>query len=66
MSKGHFAFKETDVARAIRAARKAGLSVGKLKITKQGEIEIEAAHTAPTDSPSELDYWLNRRPDNAR
>lgn len=55
MSKGAHAFKETDVARAIRAAQKTGLSVGRLKI-KPGEIVIE---TGPPTTPegNGADEW---------
>jgi hypothetical protein len=58
VSKGNHAFKETDVARAIRAAKKGGMNVGKLKITKQGEIEIEAAPPSAPDDPTDDEVEL--------
>jgi hypothetical protein len=56
MSKGKELCKETDIARAIRAACKADLNVTKFKITKQGEIEVAPA-TAPTTTELVSDEW---------
>jgi hypothetical protein len=53
VSKGSHAFKESDVARAIRAAQKAGLNVSKFRISKQGEIEVEAGPPTAADTPEE-------------
>lgn len=50
LSKGKQAFKETDLARAIRAAQKAGLRDFTTRVTPTGAIEIESR---ATDSPSE-------------
>jgi hypothetical protein len=61
-SKGKQRFLRTDLMRAIKAARDAGLDVSKSRISSQGEIEIEAGPpTAPDISPSELDRWLSKR-----
>jgi hypothetical protein len=56
MPKGSLAFKETEVSRAIRGVRKGGENVRKIKITKQGEIEIE---TGPPTAPAgnDDDEW---------
>ena len=67
MSKGKQLFRETELTRAIRAAKKEGLTVSRFKVNMRGEIEVEIGPpTVPVDSPSELDSWLNKRPDNAR
>ena len=57
MSKGKYAFKEIDVARAIRAACKADLNVTKFKINKQGEIEVEVG--PPATAPTTVDLAPN-------
>jgi hypothetical protein len=41
VSKGKQLFRETELTRAIRAAKKEGLTVSKVKVNTQGEIEIE-------------------------
>ena len=56
MSKGKQLFRETELTRAIRAAKKEGLSVSKFKINSQGEIEVEVGPpTAPADNAA--DEW---------
>jgi hypothetical protein len=66
MSKGRQLLRRRDTMRLIKAARDAGLEVRKVTADQDGRIEIEVGPpTAPTDSPSELDRWLNKRPDNA-
>jgi hypothetical protein len=57
MSKGKQLFRETELTRAIRAAKKEGLRVSKFRINTRGEIEVEiGSATAPVDSaPNEWD-----------
>jgi hypothetical protein len=43
-------FKETDIKRAIRATRTAGLDIGRVEIGKDGRISIIPAAQAPADS----------------
>jgi hypothetical protein len=43
MSRGPCTFRQTDVARALRAARAAGLVVDKVEIDRAGKIVIVAA-----------------------
>jgi hypothetical protein len=40
MSKGSATFKKADVTRAIDAARKSGLDIGRVEVTKDGTISI--------------------------
>jgi hypothetical protein len=55
LSKGKQAFKETDLARAIRAAQRAGVSKFTARVTP-GAIEIEIHTTEPT-TPIDADEW---------
>ena len=52
MSKGRQLFREAELTRAIRAAKKEGLSVSKFKINSRGEIEVEVGQ--PTSTPSAI------------
>jgi hypothetical protein len=45
MSRAPLRFKESDVCRAIRAARKAGITVSRFEITPDGRIVVFAAET---------------------
>ena len=40
MSKGLLTFKETDLRRAIRASQKAGLSIVRVEIDRDGKIVV--------------------------
>lgn len=42
MSRGPHAFKQTDVTRALKAAKAAGVEIARIKINKDGAIEIDA------------------------
>jgi hypothetical protein len=46
MARGSATFKQRDVERAIKAARKAGIEIASVKIKPSGEIEI-----ITTDAP---------------
>jgi hypothetical protein len=66
MSKGRQAFRRTDLLRAIRAVRDAGLPVSAVRISPQGEIEVETAKIQAQDSASDLDRWLEKGANHAR
>ena len=56
MSKGKQLFRETELTRAIRAAKKEGLTVSKFKVNTRGEIEVEiGSPTAAADNAA--DEW---------
>lgn len=40
MARGALAFKQTDVVRAVKAARAAGLEIGRIEIERNGRIVI--------------------------
>ena len=65
MAKRPSTFRQADVERAVKAARKAGVPVGVVEVTKDGTIRVIMAQesaTRPTDSP--FDEWKAKR--NAR
>lgn len=47
MPRGKLAFKESDVARAIRAAMKAGMEIGGVTITPAGNITVLPSRDPP-------------------
>ena len=61
MSKGRQTFRLTEVKRAIKAARDAGLNVSGFWINPQGEIHVETAKAQAQDSAADLDRWLATR-----
>jgi hypothetical protein len=68
MSKGRWNFRRAEVTRAITAVTDAGLSVTKIRINPQGEIEVETGAAASQDSRGDLENWLSKRAEgkNAR
>jgi hypothetical protein len=67
MSKRPHAFRRTDIMRAIKAVRDAGLSISSVRIGAQGEIELDTAKGQPQDSASDLERWLaNKGANHAR
>ena len=57
MSKAKHIFRKAELTRACRAVSDAGLGVSKVKITLQGEIEIETGPpTAPAGNAND-DEW---------
>ena len=58
MSKGNHAFKETEMARAVRAVRKTGLPVKSVRVNTQGEIQVDigppASNVTDDDKPIKL------------
>jgi hypothetical protein len=49
MANAPLTFKEADIARAIRGARKAGLAIAAVRISKDGTIEIIPGTGNPAD-----------------
>ena len=67
MSKSWQAFRRTDVLHAINAVKDAGLPISAVRISPQGEIEVETAKTQAQDSATDLERWLDSRgPNHAR
>jgi hypothetical protein len=59
MSRGPTKFRQTDLARALRAALAAGLEVARIRVDKNGEITMELVTTGSTKEPATpLDEWL--------
>jgi hypothetical protein len=60
------AFKQTDVTRAVKAARAAGVEIGAVKIDQVGpnsSITIIPAGKTP-EAGSELDKWISEHADS--
>jgi hypothetical protein len=56
------AFRQADVIRAVRAATKAGIPVGGLRIAPDGTIEVlQAAPAAGDDSATAFAEWKAKR-----
>jgi hypothetical protein len=60
MARGPCKFKQRDVVRAVRAARAAGVAIGRVDIDlSTGKISIISAHDSAKDNP--LDRWVASR-----
>jgi hypothetical protein len=59
MGHGPATFKETDLTRALRAARKAGADVGRVEIGRDGRIVLVLLKNGDEVSPegNEWDKW---------
>jgi hypothetical protein len=53
-------FREIDLCRALRGARKAGMVVGRVEIDTSGKI-VMVAGTAVNKPETELDRWRAKR-----
>ena len=59
------AFKQRDIARAVRGAEAAGVEIARVDIEPMtGKISIVPASVPTNDG--ELDWWLKGPPENAR
>lgn len=58
------AFRQADVARALKAAKAAGMDVTGCKIAPGGEIDLQFASARP--GQSELEAWKASRRHDAR
>jgi hypothetical protein len=64
MSRRPCAFRQRDIARAVRGAEAAGVKIARVDIEPNvGRISIIPAGASTNDS--ELDRWLKRQPQNA-
>lgn len=58
-------FRDRELQRAIRAARKAGIDVGGVAIDPDGEIRIISKADQPAVPANELDAWVASKAKNA-
>ena len=58
MARGRCTFRQTDAARAAKAAISAGLKVQRIEIDKDGRIIIVTGEDAPIGAGSDLDQEL--------
>jgi len=67
MSRSRSTFRQTDLTRAIKAARNAGVEVARAEIAKDGKIIIIIGETAGSNTDiestadDELDCWRKRK-----
>lgn len=50
-------FRQTDVARAVKAAQAAGLAIGKVEVAPDGTIRVIVADGAESVSETPFDQW---------
>ena len=63
MSKGPLTFKQTDLLRAIKTFQRAGLSIARAEIDRDGKIVVVVGdENAKTESTAtDLDRWLAKQ-----
>ena len=54
-------FRQSDVERAVKAARSAGLNVGKVEVAPDGTIRVIVADQAESASQNPFDKWKANR-----
>lgn len=64
MAKSPATFKQSDLARAVKAVRAAGLGVARTEISPDGTIRLFHGAEVTSESGSPLDEWLAKQ--NAR
>lgn len=57
MGHGPCTFKEADLVRALKAARKAGIDVARAEVAKDGKIVLVLKKDAEAPSISERNEW---------
>lgn len=57
MSRGRHTFKQSDLIRALRSAKAAGIEISRIKISNTGEIEIDAGKPKAIGEVSEANEW---------
>lgn len=57
MPRGPATFRQSDVERAIHAARRAGLTIGRVEVTRDGTIRIVEAQEAEAVPATPFDKW---------
>jgi len=64
MTRGKCTFRESDLSRAVRAARKAGVEVARIEIGCDGKIAIVTAKAGETcngePKDGEVERWLGK------
>ncbi len=54
-------FRQSDVARALRAAKEAGMAIARFEIDADGKIVVVSAQAEPTGVVDELVAWRAKR-----
>lgn len=54
-------FRQSDVERAVKAARAAGLDVGGVEVAPDGTIRVMTATQAPAGASNPFDQWKARK-----
>jgi hypothetical protein len=57
MSRARQTFRQSDLAKAIRAAVKAGLTIGRVEISPDGRIAVVAAKPGQEQNSGEVNEW---------
>jgi hypothetical protein len=57
MSRGPLPFRQTDVARAIKGAVAAGLTVQRVEVDKAGKIVVVVGETGKTEPDTGANEW---------
>lgn len=61
MSRGPLAFKQSDIVRAVKAARAVGMDVERVEIAPDGRIVVVQRGSIPTAATSPLEAWKAKR-----
>lgn len=59
-------FRQTDVARAVKAAQTAGLTVGTVEVTSDGTIRVIAAIDSELTPANAFDQWKSKHAGQAQ
>ncbi|RME97122.1 MAG: hypothetical protein D6773_16215 [Alphaproteobacteria bacterium] len=58
MTRRPCAFRQQDVTRAVRGAKKAGIDLARIEIAQDGKIVLVAENGGTTEEPNDLDREL--------